>query len=77
MSAIPGELKLLRSRLDAKDVVLVESGIGKVNAAVVTTQLILQHKPEVILFTGVAGGLDSERCGDRGAFDPARRRSQV
>jgi adenosylhomocysteine nucleosidase len=60
MSAIPGELKLLRSRLDATDVVLVESGIGKVNAAVVTTQLILQHKPEVILFTGVAGGLDPD-----------------
>jgi adenosylhomocysteine nucleosidase len=58
MSAIPGELKVLRSRLEATDAVLVESGIGKVNAAVVTTQLILQHKPEVILFTGVAGGLD-------------------
>jgi adenosylhomocysteine nucleosidase len=60
MSAIPGELKLLRSRLDPTDVVLVESGIGKVNAAVVTTQLILQHKPEMILFTGVAGGLDPD-----------------
>lgn len=60
MSAIPGELKLLRSRVRSDKAVLVESGIGKVNAAVVTTRLIVDHRPEVILFTGVAGGLDPD-----------------
>lgn len=58
MSAIPGELKMLRSRPVASGATLVESGIGKVNAAVVTTRLILEHRPDVVLFTGVAGGLD-------------------
>lgn len=58
MSAIPGELKMLRARPATSGAVLVESGIGKVNAAVVTTRLILEHRPDVILFTGVAGGLD-------------------
>lgn len=58
MSAIPGELRMLRSRPAISGAVLVESGIGKVNAALVTTRLILEHRPDVILFTGVAGGLD-------------------
>jgi adenosylhomocysteine nucleosidase len=58
MSAIPGELRMLRSRPALSGAVLVESGIGKVNAAVVTTRLIFEHRPDVILFTGVAGGLD-------------------
>ena len=44
MSAIPGELKMLRSRPAASGATLVESGIGKVNAAVVTTRLILEHR---------------------------------
>jgi adenosylhomocysteine nucleosidase len=60
MSAIPGELRMLRSRTAVSGAVLVESGIGKVNAAVVTTRLILEQRPDTILFTGVAGGLDPD-----------------
>ncbi len=43
--------------LEDKKVVLVESGIGKVNSAVCTTILINQFKVEKIIFTGVAGGV--------------------
>lgn len=57
MSAIPRELDLLRGRVD-DHTVLVESGIGKVNAASVATEVILRHDVDILLFTGVAGGLD-------------------
>lgn len=38
------------------EVILVKSGIGKVNAAVATTLLIEIFKPDVVLNTGSAGG---------------------
>lgn len=38
------------------EVVLVKSGIGKVNAAMATTLLLQNFKPEVVLNTGSAGG---------------------
>ena len=37
------------------DIVLVESGIGKVNSAISTTLLINEFKIDKIIFTGVAG----------------------
>ena len=51
--------------LDDNRVVLAEAGIGKVNAAVVVTRLVDRFAPEMVLFTGVAGGLDPDlRVGD-------------
>jgi adenosylhomocysteine nucleosidase len=38
------------------DIVLLKSGIGKVNAAVGTTLLIEGHQPDVVINTGSAGG---------------------
>ncbi len=38
-----------------KQIILVESGIGKVNAAISTTLLINEFKVDKIIFTGVAG----------------------
>lgn len=38
------------------EVILVKSGIGKVNAAVATTLLLEMFKPDVVLNTGSAGG---------------------
>ena len=38
------------------EVVLVKSGIGKVNAAMATTLLLDKFKPDVVLNTGSAGG---------------------
>ena len=40
-------------------VVLWQCGIGKVNAAVGTMDLINQHKPDCIISTGLAGGIDN------------------
>ncbi|MFD2207498.1 5'-methylthioadenosine/adenosylhomocysteine nucleosidase [Kiloniella antarctica] len=45
-------------KLDGVETVLVEAGMGKVNAAVVTTLLMEHFKCRAILFSGVAGGLD-------------------
>jgi adenosylhomocysteine nucleosidase len=44
--------------IDGHDVVLAGSGMGKVNAAVVTTLLADRFGCRTIVFTGVAGGLD-------------------
>ncbi len=42
------------------DVVLLRSGIGKVNAAMTTAVLIHEFKPDVIINTGSAGGLSPD-----------------
>jgi adenosylhomocysteine nucleosidase len=44
--------------LDGRPAVLVESGIGKVNAAIVATILCREFGVRALLFSGVAGGLD-------------------
>ncbi|TFE01078.1 5'-methylthioadenosine/S-adenosylhomocysteine nucleosidase [Jeotgalibacillus salarius] len=46
--------------LKGKEVVLVKSGIGKVNAAMTTTILMERYQPDVIINTGSAGGFDPE-----------------
>lgn|SRR5690606_9734548 len=45
---------------DGKEVVLLKSGIGKVNAAMSTTILLQEFKPDVVINTGSAGGYDPE-----------------
>lgn len=45
-------------RLDGRDVVLAEAGIGKVNVAMVATLLASRFKAQSLVFSGVAGGLD-------------------
>ncbi|MGG3450922.1 MULTISPECIES: 5'-methylthioadenosine/S-adenosylhomocysteine nucleosidase [Bacillaceae] len=42
------------------DVILLRSGIGKVNAAMTTSVLIHEFQPNVIINTGSAGGLSPE-----------------
>jgi adenosylhomocysteine nucleosidase len=49
-----------RGRLAGRDVVLAEAGIGKVNTATVTTLLASRFGADLIVFSGVAGGLDPE-----------------
>ena len=47
-------------KLDGKDVVLLQCGIGKVNASIGTTMLILRYKPMCIINTGSAGGFSED-----------------
>jgi adenosylhomocysteine nucleosidase len=44
--------------IDGHDIVLAGSGMGKVNAALVTTLLADRFRCSTIVFSGVAGGLD-------------------
>lgn len=47
-------------RLHGVDVVILQSGIGKVNAAVGTTLLLDMYQPEAVINTGSAGGFGSD-----------------
>ncbi|MCE5097517.1 5'-methylthioadenosine/S-adenosylhomocysteine nucleosidase [Staphylococcus devriesei] len=53
-------VKFYRGKLNDKEVVLTQSGIGKVNAAISTTLLIEKFNPKVIINTGSAGALDEQ-----------------
>ncbi|MEK5381462.1 5'-methylthioadenosine/S-adenosylhomocysteine nucleosidase [Niallia sp. FSL W8-0635] len=50
----------IEGQLFEKDVVLLRSGIGKVNAAMSTTILLQTFKPDYLINTGSAGGLNPE-----------------
>lgn len=47
-------------KLHETDVILLRSGIGKVNAAMSTTILLEKYKPDLIINTGSAGGTNPE-----------------
>ncbi|MEN3088880.1 MAG: 5'-methylthioadenosine/S-adenosylhomocysteine nucleosidase [Staphylococcus pseudoxylosus] len=47
-----------KGNLEGKDIILTQSGIGKVNVAISTTLLINQFEPDLIINTGSAGALD-------------------
>lgn len=46
--------------LGGNTIILMQSGIGKVNAAVGAVELIRNFSPDCIINTGVAGGIDSQ-----------------
>ena len=41
-----------------KDIVLQKCGIGKVNSAIGTVEMIREHRPDLIISSGCAGGAD-------------------
>ncbi len=55
-----GQSEFSIGKIDNIDVVLLKSGIGKVNAAVGTTLLLDHFKPDYVLNTGSAGGYHTE-----------------
>ena len=45
--------------LQNRSVVIGQTGIGKVNAAITTTLLVHAFKPKQLIFTGIAGGINT------------------
>ncbi len=58
-------MKFFLGTLNGREVVLAETGIGKVNAAMTTTLMIDRYHPTEIIFSGIAGGVsDRVKPGD-------------
>jgi adenosylhomocysteine nucleosidase len=54
--AMDKELKQLQQLFSSENIIIQKSGIGKVNAAIQAVEMIRQHKPDVIISSGCAGG---------------------
>jgi adenosylhomocysteine nucleosidase len=52
--------RFTKGLLNGRNVVLAQTGIGKVNAAITTTLMIEHFKPREIIFSGIAGGIDPD-----------------
>ncbi|MBR4355270.1 MAG: 5'-methylthioadenosine/adenosylhomocysteine nucleosidase [Elusimicrobiaceae bacterium] len=52
-----GPFQFVQGQLNGCEIILSQSGIGKVNAAIGTLEMIKNFQPDYILNTGVAGGL--------------------
>lgn len=50
-------ISCVEGNLNDKKIVLIQSGIGKVNAAIRVTELIDNEHPDLIINSGVAGGI--------------------
>ena len=59
LAAMDSEVKLLKT-LESADLFIAQTGIGKVHAALKTAEVIRIHKPDLILNSGIAGGLDAQ-----------------
>lgn len=52
-------LVFTRGKIENQEVVLVQSGIGKVNSAIATAFIIDRYHPDFVINTGSAGGLNA------------------
>ena len=58
-------ISFFRGKFNQKEVVFVQSGIGKVNAAITATLLIEKFDVKTVIFSGVAGSLSKDlKVGD-------------
>lgn len=55
-----GGIEFYTGSLQGKEVVLLKSGVGKVNSAMATDILIREFKVDKIIFTGVAGAVNNK-----------------
>lgn len=56
---VEGSFRYVEGVLGKNEVVLTQCGIGKVNAAVGSAELIRRYCPDCLISTGVAGGIDA------------------
>ncbi|BDU50988.1 5'-methylthioadenosine/adenosylhomocysteine nucleosidase [Haliovirga abyssi] len=56
---VAANMSFFVGEINGKEIVLVESGIGKVNSAMCTTILIERFNVDKIIFTGVAGAINN------------------
>ena len=54
-----GPFNYIEGRINNNRIILMQCGIGKVNAAAGTIEMIRNFQPDCIISTGVAGGIDS------------------
>ena len=54
-----GGIEFAEGMLAGRRVVVARVGVGKVNAAITTTLLLEHYRPRRVIFTGVAGALDT------------------
>ena len=55
-----GGIQFIKGTLRGKEVIVAFTGIGKVNASITSTLVIDHFNPSKVIFTGIAGGLNSE-----------------
>lgn len=53
-------IEFATGRIGNQDVVVAETGIGKVNAAMTTALLLNHFRPQRVIFTGIAGGTNPD-----------------
>lgn len=51
--------RIVHGQLESQEIVLAESGVGMINAAMAAQFLIDRYDPVRVLFSGIAGGIDS------------------
>jgi len=56
---VSGNLKFIKGLLEGKECVVAKCGAGKVNAAICAQKMISEFGADMIINTGVAGGIDS------------------
>ncbi|MFR9605122.1 MAG: 5'-methylthioadenosine/S-adenosylhomocysteine nucleosidase, partial [Rikenellaceae bacterium] len=54
-----GHTTFTLGEISSREVVVAQSGIGKVNSALTAREMIATYSPDIIINTGVAGGLDA------------------
>ena len=55
-TTVIANIEYIEGSIENHEIILVKSGIGKVNAAMATTILLEKFTPDVVLNTGSAGG---------------------